>query len=690
MLQDIKLQKSYRSNQNNILKEFYLPCLKNSILYQRSVGFFSSSILPVISVGLEDFIKNGGKIQVITSPYLSKEDIFSIKKGDLWRERNRSSSTFSLITENFFLEDQYKLLEEFVSRNIIEIKIAVVNNTQYGIYHEKIGVFFDGHDYVVFNGSLNETETALLHNFESIEVYRSWLPEERERALEKKNWFEELWNYRSKDVEVFPFTEAIRRSLIKVRQVNSKMSNDTISERYEVPDGCPKLPEDIILRSYQREAVDKWFNSGMMGIFKMATGSGKTITSLSVVERCYAEHGLKAVIIVVPYRHLVSQWAKEVKRFGLKPLMCFENRSNWINLLQANLYAINSGTLEFLTVITTNATFSSNAFQSTIDFFPDETLIIGDEAHNLGSSKLLESLPQKITKRLALSATPERWFDEVGTAGLFQYFGPVLMEFTLKDAIREGALVPYRYCPLFVTLTDEESEAYLEISRKIAKTIGMNDTNPEYSQSAQALLIQRARIIASAKNKLQVLRELMSTRLDTSHTLFYCGDGTVEEPTSEETLRQIEAVTKLLGYELGYRVDMYTAETPLSEREDLRSKFDSGELQGLVAIRCLDEGVDIPSVRTAVILASSSNPRQFIQRRGRVLRRFPGKKEATIFDMIVLPPKSKEAYYESEKRLVRNEFQRYLEFAELAVNAGEVRGKLIEKLNEYSMLDVKE
>lgn len=689
MLRKLRFQKSYRSDRNDICNDFFLPCFQNSTVYQRSVGFFSSSILSVLSNSLRNFINKGGKIQLITSPFLSNEDIRSMIKGYILKKTKSYHHLTRPISidEDLFFDERSRLLEEMIANSILDIKIAIKNNNKHGMYHEKIGIFHDGQDFVAFTGSLNESESALIHNFESIDVYCSWLPDDCDRAFEKKLWFKQLWNYESKKVNVFPFNEAIRRSLIKIRRGNNIMT-EAPYEKYKVPDGCPKLPESIILRSYQRDAIDKWFSSGMKGTFKMATGSGKTITSLAVVERCYAEYGLKAVIIVVPYRHLVSQWARESGKFGLEPLTCFENRSNWINLLQAKLYGINSGSVDFLTVITTNSTFSTDAFQAMIDFFPSETLIIGDEAHNLGSTKLLNLLPQKITKRLALSATPERWFDEKGTEGLLQYFGPILKEFTLKDALDEGALVPYKYHPIFVDLTDDEAELYIDISRKIAKVIGNRSENPEISRAAEALLIQRSRLIASAKNKLKKLKELMINRLDTSHTLIYCGDGTVEEPISTETIRQIDAVTRILGYELGYRVDMYTAETPLYEREDLREKFDSGELQGLVAIRCLDEGVDIPSIQTAVILASSSNPRQFIQRRGRVLRKYPGKKEAVIFDMIVLPPNKIGELLDSEKRLVANEVKRYLEFAELALNAGEVRGMLIEKLNEYSMLDI--
>jgi superfamily II DNA or RNA helicase len=225
--------------------------------------------------------------------------------------------------------------------------------------------------------------------------------------------------------------------------------------------------------------------------------------------------------------------------------------------------------------------------------------------------------------RLALSATPERYFDEQGTQFLLDYFGSVLQpELTLADAIRQGALVHYLYYPVLVELTEAETRIYARLTKRIGWTL-MDEENTEENETLTSLLMQRARLIGAATNKLQALRQLMVGRLDTSHTLFYCGDGSVEGSVTTESDRQLAAVARLLGAELGYRINTYTADTPLVEREDLRRQFESGELQGLVAIRCLDEGVDIPAVQTAVILASSGNPRQFIQRRGESYVRTP-------------------------------------------------------------------
>ncbi len=452
--------------------------------------------------------------------------------------------------------------------------------------------------------------------------------------------------------------------------------------------GVPTLPPHLNLRSYQKEAVASWFSNQGRGTLKMATGSGKTIAALAIATELYHRIGLQVLLIVCPYRHLVNQWARECESFGLLPILAFENVYTWQSLLSTQLYNVSANIQPFLTIITTNATLISEGLQSQLRYFPEKTLIIGDEAHNLGASRLEESLPRQIGLRLALSATPERYFDESGTQGLFDYFGSVIPpELTLADAIRAGALVRYLYYPILVNLTESEGYAYLKLTKRIGWAL-RHEENIDINDDLRGLLMQRARLVGAASNKLNALRELMKTRLNTSHTLFYCGDGTVEPSPSGGSNRQLEAVSHLLGSELGYRINTYTTDTAIEEREELRRQFESGELQGLVAIRCLDEGVDIPAIQTAVILASSGNPRQFIQRRGRILRPHPKKERATLFDTIVMPPNLDREALEIERNILKKELRRFIEFADLADNAGEARVQLLQLQKSYGLLSL--
>ncbi|MEG3890890.1 DNA phosphorothioation system restriction enzyme [Microcoleus sp. Z1_A1] len=448
------------------------------------------------------------------------------------------------------------------------------------------------------------------------------------------------------------------------------------------------MPPSLQLRQYQRVAVANWFANQGRGTLKMATGSGKTITALAIATELYNKINLQVLLVICPYCHLVNQWARESEKFCLKPILAFDSARSWQNKLAAGLYEVRSGERAFLTIITTNATLMGDSLRSQLRYFPEKTLIIGDEVHNLGAPRLGESLPRNIGLRLALSATPERHFDEQGTEAILDYFGPVLQpELTLADAIRQKALVHYLYYPILVELTEAETRKYSRLTQKIGWAL-WGDEKVEENDALTTLLMQRARLIGAAANKLVALRELMIHRLDTAHTLFYCGDGAIEGSARRNNNRQLTETAKLLGSELGYRVNTYTAATPLAERERLRQQFESGELQGLVAIRCLDEGVDIPAIRNAVILASSSNPRQFIQRRGRILRPHPGKERATLFDMIVLPPDLGRETLEVERNLLRKELKRFLEFADLADNAGEARVKLLQIQRRYGLLDI--
>ena len=448
--------------------------------------------------------------------------------------------------------------------------------------------------------------------------------------------------------------------------------------------GIPRIPPELKLRDYQRQAVASWFRNRGRGTLKMSTGSGKTIIALAIATELYQQIGLQVLLVVCPYRHLVTQWQRECEKFNLQPILAFENVQNWQNELSTQLYNIRANTQFFLTIITTNSTLINKGLQSELKFFPAKTLIIGDEVHNLGSPKVEVSLPRNIGLRIALSATPERYYDDEGTEAIFAYFGKILQpEFGLAEAIKKGALVGYFYYPLLVKLTASEALIYAKLTKRIGWALSKNE-NLDNNDTLTSLLVKRSRLIGAAANKLAVLKELMKTRLDTSHTLFYCGDGYIENYAADYN-RQLEAVTRILGKELGYRVNTYTADTALSTRERLRQQFERGELQGLVAIRCLDEGVDIPAIRTAVILASSSNPRQFVQRRGRILRPHPGKEKATLFDMIVMPPDLERETWEVEKNLLRKELIRFIEFAELAVNAEEAISKLLTIQDKYGL-----
>lgn len=698
MLNTLVLDISYRSDTSDVVTQFYVPCLEKSVLYRRAAGYFTSNGLSLAAKGIAHLIRSGGRIRLVASPFLTDTDLAAITAGYQSRDEIlRAAATRDVEHAKTELEkDRLAALAWLISIGALDIKLAFrvepyTGRVQRGIYHEKIGIFtdVDGNS-VAFTGSQNETAGGLVENFESIDVFCSWL--DRRRVDRKARDFDALWANKTSGLAVVDFTDVSHEILQKFK-TSTPPDMDPEERAFDLHSpphkrgSKPTIPNSITLRSYQTEAANNWLKNNGKGILQLATGTGKTITALGIASNLAKRAGLQGLIVVCPFKHLVSQWAEECRRFYMEPILAYEERAAWYDVLTTVLSAASRSVDEFVCVIATNATFASEGFQQRLKYFPKTSLLVVDEVHNVGAERLTKALPSSITLRLGLSATPERWFDPEGTNRLTEYFGPILEpRIGIKEAIELKALVPYRYYPILIELTDEERIEYLEISARIAKafrTVGFDEDNP----SLKMLSLERARLVASASNKMVALRELGAFLQHQTQMLFYCGDGRVDNPDEDYNRRQIEEVTKVLGSELLIKVAIYDQNTETKERDSMRKDLATGQLQGLVAIRCLDEGVDIPSVKTAVVLASSSNPRQFIQRRGRVLRVAPGKSHADIYDMIVVPPREV-ANSESERSLVRKELIRFREFADLAMNAGEALGKVLELQKHFGLMDI--
>lgn len=442
-----------------------------------------------------------------------------------------------------------------------------------------------------------------------------------------------------------------------------------------------RSPDWVEQRGYQQQAIRAWVESGGRGIYNMATGTGKTVTSLlTAAEIADSLDGNLALVIAVPYQHLVDQWADDVTDFGSTPVLAYQSRSDWQERLERELLEFNMGVRPSLVIITTHTTFASDAFQNSLSRLnQNRTMLIADEVHHLGAPHHRDSLPEAIGLRLGLSATPERFYDDEGTESLFEYFGDgVVFEYSLKKAIQEGALVEYYYLPHVIELTPEEAEQYSALSSKIARLAAqqggdIGDADMQGNTSLKHALFKRARLIGTAENKLKKLEDLICSRDQIEHTLVYCGDGSVEDDMTGQTKRHVDATVELLRNELHLSVNRFTARESQAEREVLLDEFESGDLQALVAIRCLDEGIDVPATKTAYVLASSSNPRQFVQRRGRILRQHHNKDHAVIHDFVVAPPSMSggtmsDAEFKSERRLVEKELERVNLFSEAARN----------------------
>lgn len=704
---DLKLLKYYKTYKSNIVKEFYNPVLKNAVLYQRAVGFFSSTALIELTKGISGLVKNKGKIQFIVSPYLSSEDIEAIEKG----YEKRKVIEGALLREfkepeNYFQEERLNLLAHLIEEGTLELKVAFTPpNKNTGMYHEKIGIVEDENgNKIVFTGSLNETINAFYNNYESIVVFTSW-EESKEYADEMQRDFDLLWSGQDKDLEVIDFPEVVKDK-IKIRKKPEVCydidEEEKIEDTEEVESGYPRIPQGFVLRDYQIEAINSWRNNDYHGIFDMATGTGKTYTGLGAVAKLFEDKEKLAIIIVCPYQHLVEQWVEDIELFNMEPIVGYSasKQKNWKQRLEDDVFDFNLGIIRSFCFVTTNATYSSKFVTEIMKNLGKDTLLLVDEAHNFGSSNLRKRLYPQIEYRLALSATLERHGDEEGTEELKKYFGKKCIEYDLKRAINEGKLTPYYYYPVLVYLDEEELAEYKDLSYKVSKECHKDKQGRlQITDKGKMLLMQRARIVAGAKSKLDVLRSKMQNYKNDSHILVYCGATKVqtfeydESERDEDGERQIVAVSKILGNELGMKVTHFTSNESAQERENIKRRFaTTNPYQAIVAIKCLDEGVNIPSIRTAFILASTTNPKEYIQRRGRVLRLAKNKPYAVIYDFITLatPLNEVNVYsvdFNCEKALAKRELARMKEFGEIAMNSRDSDALINDICDVYQIAD---
>lgn len=704
---DLKLLKYYKTYKNNIVKEFYNPVLKNAVLYQRSVGFFSSTALIELTKGISGLVKNKGKIQLIVSPYLSPEDVEAIEKG----YEKRKIIEEALLREfkepeNYFQEERLNLLAHLIEEGTLELKVAFTPpNKNTGMYHEKVGIIKDENgDKIVFTGSLNETINAFYNNYESIVVFTSW-EESKEYAEEMQRDFDLLWSGGDNDLEVIDFPEVVKDkiTICKKTEVHYDIDEEEkIEDIKEAVRGNPRMPQGFILRDYQIEAIEHWKNNSYHGIFDMATGTGKTYTGLGAVVKLFEDKEKLAIVIVCPYQHLVEQWVEDIELFNMEPIIGYSasKQKNWKQRLKDDVLDFNLGIIKSFCFVTTNATYSSKFVTEIMGSLGKDTLLLVDEAHNFGSNNLRKRLYSQIEYRLALSATLERHGDEEGTEALKKYFGRKCIGYDLKKAIADGKLTPYYYYPVLVFLDEEELAEYKDVSYRVSKECHKDKHGKlQVTEKGKMLLMQRARIVAGAKNKLSVLRDKMQDYKDASHILVYCGATRVptfehdESEHDEDGERQIVAVSKILGNELGMKVTHFTSNESAQEREAIKRRFATAEpYQAIVAIKCLDEGVNIPSIRTAFILASTTNPKEYIQRRGRVLRLAKNKPYAVIYDFVTLatPLDEVNVYgvdFNCERALAKRELARIKEFGEIAMNSRDSDVLINDIIDAYQISD---
>ena len=686
-LKDLELQDAYDTGDRTekVIQDFYIPVLQEAILYQRLTGYFSSQVLALAARGVAGLIKNGGKMQLIASPVVSEKDFevlssfrdeemqdfvnnqFEIAMSDL----NDLASTIAF--------DHLRALGWMLREGILEIRILIPKNLNSGsgIFHSKVGILEDNAgNRVSFSGSVNETAMGWSQNIEEFKVFKSWEPGSANWVNHDASLFNKYWNLSNDSgFEAVPLPKKSVDKLLAIAPA-------------EIEDLDLNTPEQIVKkpRKYQLDAIEAWKQAGYKGILEMATGTGKTFTARQCVESWKDGKDSSVILITAPTQTIGSQWQEVMS--DLNPITTFSNKP-WRELLRDVISNYSLGVSRHIVVIAVQNTASSDDF--IIEFgklisMNVNHLFIADEMHGLGAPVFRKALNNAFEARLGLTATPTRWFDEDGTELLTDYFGGVIFTFGLHEALNwvdpasgETPLCPYNYHPEFVDLDELEMQSYLDLTKQIIIQ-SSRSSEGEGQEKLQRLQELRAFVLKKAHDKFSSLRRVLDSLSDPMGCLIYCSDR-----------EQIDDVIDIVASK-GITYRTFTGKegtTPksefngVSERDWILQSFENGEIQALIAMKCLDEGVDIPSARIGIILASTTNPREFIQRRGRLLRRSKGKNVAEIYDMIVAPVFEKDDTSEVityARKIMEKEMQRVDEFAKDAVNAAAVSGKVLSRM----------
>ena len=700
---NLPLKISYDSGTDDILRDFYIPVLSTANRYDRIAGFFSSSTLAIAARGMEAFIANGGIMRLVTCPRLSSSDVAALKGStdnlDAVIYKNFITS-YENISDKFEL-DHVKALGWMIANNLLTIKIAVVRNNcgvcnsdeieRLGIMHQKVGILYDQAGNVLsFSGSNNESASGWMANTEEFKVFCSWqgalpyIESDRQR-------FDSFWDGKRLDVEVKDIPDAIKEKLI-VESRDFKPEYIATKKYFSMQVDVKKKKQKLQLFYYQQDAVDMWQKNNRLLLLQMATGTGKTRTAIGCIEKALKDTKPLLIVIACPQVTLADQWKRDIDSLDIDimhTIMLNGNVKNWHIMFNREMLRLKLGQYKHLVVYTTHQICSSKKFLDVITaekFNKIMKFLIGDEVHGMGADKTKKGLIEEYTYRLGLSATPQRWFDDAGSKLIEEYFGNKSFEFTIHDALTEinpvtkkNFLVKFDYEPCFVFLTDDEIEEYKKLTEKIIKSKRYMDDENVY---LQMLRFKRADIEKNAVVKYDELERILNDIGDgINNTIIFVSDA------------QIDNVIKILG-KRGISATKFTQEqgtSPLvkyggiSERDFIISKFKSQEYQVLVAIKCLDEGIDIPSADTAIIMASSTNPREYVQRIGRIIRQAPGKYSARIYDMILEPDYYRlgdEKLAAIERHIFEKEMVRVKDLSQDAANSVTVLTKVYDVLEE--------
>lgn len=697
-------------------------------------------------------------MRLIINDILTEQDKAAFANGTLdtlpffdLTDLEKLKSTLSERDAHFF-----ECLSWLIKNERLEVKI-VAPKERIGISHTKTGMFGDGEDYVAFDGSCNFSRTALVDNIESLTVSCEWDGSiEVEKARDIKEDFEKVFNGKDESV-IYMATEQVRTQLtdsFKDKSLTSLLEDEyklidrrtkakdmpasvkcalerakqrvataidkLKEEKNEKREGAitqeiePCFPYSTGPRGYQQQAFENWKNNNQKGLFAMATGTGKTITSLNCLLEIYKRNGYYKAIILVPTITLVNQWEQECKKFHFSNVIkVYSKNSEWrsrIERLQmSEEYKKAKEPSQNFIIISTYASFTrSNVFDILNGFEKTKVLLIADEAHNMGSPTIMKRIGDiKYLRRIGLSATPKRQFDDDTNRKLFRFFGAekqYTYEYSMEEAIENGVLCRYFYYPHLVRLTDDEFQKYVELSLKISKYFNFNTNSFDKKDDIlMSMLLARKRIVHKAANKLTAFNQIINERYQKNgnlkYSLVYVPEGTKPDYVADsdifDSTDQVaddivsdhliddytEAVMKLDKF-----ITVKKFVSGQKDRDKVLSDFASGKLQVLTSMKCLDEGVDVPRSELAIFCASTGNPRQFIQRRGRILRKHKDKFMAEIHDLVVAPEVNPGSdSFRMERALLKGELMRVKNFSLLSENPSFSQMELKSVMEHYGL-----
>ena len=728
---------TYRPGEFNSPEKFFNDCLENSKEFDLQLGYFSSATISVLADGFASFISNGGKMRLVINHIVSEEDKDAISKGVNGGIINCFDLTnFESLRQTFdeYQQQFFECLAFLIYNKRIDIRIIKPRNKK-GISHTKSGQFRDGDSITSFTGSANFTISGLFNNLEEIKIDRSDSIDMmvQKRIISQRDEFDTIMNgkkknveylspenlvsaimtnYRDKDIEELLYVEAMLRKIKLERAIRERQQGNNVV--CEVHDITPSFPYPQGPREYQKTAFENWKNNKQRGLFAMATGTGKTITSLNCLFEIYQRKGYYKAIILVTTITLVNQWEQECRKFRFSNITkVYSKNLTWRDEVERILFNEKYRTdkepeISYI-IISTYASYArEKVFNILNGFDKKRLLLIADECHNMGSGSLVKRLKDiPYLRRIGLSATPERQFDDEGNEKLRKFFGSeenYTYEYSMEEAINKGVLCKYMYYPHLVQLTQEEMNAYVELSDRIAKYFNFDKGRfDDIDEKLKMLLLARKRIVHKAARKLDAFRDIIEKRYqrqgNLKYTLVYVPEGNMPDyiggnddfDRSEDISDDNDAEHLINLYthvvtEVDDHVTVRKFVSSQKDREEILYDFANGRLQVLTSMKCLDEGVDVPRSELAIFCSSTGNPRQFIQRRGRVLRTHPDKKMAELHDLVVVPelnPNSKS--FRMEQSLLRGELMRVNNFALLSENPSYSEMELRDVMNHYGL-----